>query len=81
MQLNGQATDPGSNDQATLEYTWTFDDGTPSATGGPGAAHAYATPGDYTATLTVTATLVDEYGRPVVGASADTGLTFVIGNK
>jgi hypothetical protein len=53
VQLNGQATDPGSNDQATLQYTWTFGDGTPSATGGPSVAHAYAAPGDYTATLQV----------------------------
>ena len=53
VQLNGQATDPGSNDQATLQYTWTFGDGSPSATGGPNVAHAYATPGDYTATLQV----------------------------
>jgi hypothetical protein len=53
VQLNGQATDPGSNDQATLQSTWTFGDGSPSATGGPSVAHAYATPGDYTATLQV----------------------------
>jgi PKD domain len=53
VQLNGQATDPGSNDQATLQYTWTFGDGSPSATGGPSVAHSYAAPGDYTATLKV----------------------------
>ncbi len=53
VQLNGQATDAGSNDQSTLQYTWTFGDGSPSATGGPNVAHAYATPGDYTATLQV----------------------------
>src|SRR4051794_37231576 len=53
VQLNGQATDPGSNDQATLQSTWTFGDGSPSATGGPSVTHAYATPGDYTATLQV----------------------------
>src|SRR4051795_9304240 len=53
VQLNGQATDPGSNDQATLQYTWSFGDGSPSASGGPNATHAYATPGDYTATLKV----------------------------
>jgi len=53
VQLNGQATDAGSNDQSTLQYTWTFGDGSPSATGGPSVAHAYATPGDYTATLQV----------------------------
>jgi PKD domain-containing protein len=51
--LNGQATDPGSNDQATLQYTWTFGDGSPSATGGPSVVHAYSMPGDYTATLKV----------------------------
>jgi hypothetical protein len=53
VSFNGQATDPGSNDQATLQYTWTFGDGSPSASGGPNATHAYATPGDYTATLKV----------------------------
>jgi hypothetical protein len=49
--------------------------------GRPERRAPYATQGDYRATLTVTATRVDEYGRPVVGASADPGLTFVIGNK
>jgi hypothetical protein len=63
-----QATDSGSDEQSTLQYTWMFGNGTPSATGGPNVAHPYAT-------------LVDEYGQPVVGASADTGLAFVIGNK
>ena len=53
VQLNGQATDPGANDQATLQYTWTFGDGSPSATGGPNVAHSYSAPGDYTATLQV----------------------------
>jgi PKD repeat protein len=53
VQLNGHATDPGSNDQATLQHTRTFGDGSPSATGGLNVAHAYATPGDYTATLEV----------------------------
>jgi hypothetical protein len=51
--FNGQATDPGSADQPTLQYTWTWGDGTPSASGGPNVVHAYATPGDYTATLKV----------------------------
>jgi len=51
--FNGQATDPGSADQPTLQWTWTFGDGTPSASGGPNVVHAYATPGDYTATLKV----------------------------
>jgi hypothetical protein len=53
VQFNGQATDPGSDDQATLQYTWTFGDGSPSASGGPSVLHAYATPGDYVATLKV----------------------------
>lgn len=53
VQFNGQATDPGSGDQPTLQYTWDFGDGSPSATAGPGVAHAYAQPGTYTATLTV----------------------------
>jgi hypothetical protein len=53
VQFNGQATDPGSTDQATLNYTWTFGDGSPSASGGLSVAHSYATPGDYVATLKV----------------------------
>ena len=53
VQFNGQATDPGSADQATLNYTWSFGDGSPSASGGPSVAHSYATPGDYVATLKV----------------------------
>ena len=51
--FNGQATDPGADDQATLQYTWSFGDGTPSASGGPSATHAYAAPGSYVATLKV----------------------------
>jgi hypothetical protein len=54
--FNGQATDPGSADQSTLTYKWTFGDGTPSATGGPSVLHSYATPNTspgYTATLEV----------------------------
>ena len=57
VQFNGQATDPGWVDQPTLQYTWTFGDGTPSASGGPSVLHAYGlpspTPGDYLATLQV----------------------------
>jgi PKD repeat protein len=37
----------------TLQYTWAFGDGSPSATGGPSVLHAYASPSTYTATLTV----------------------------
>ena len=51
--FNGAATDPGSDDQSTLTYSWAFGDGTPSATGGPSVLHAYALPGAYTATLVV----------------------------
>ena len=50
--LNGQAVDPGADDQATLTYTWDFGDGTPGA-GGASVSHAYASPGAYVATLTV----------------------------
>jgi hypothetical protein len=53
VQFNGQATDPGSNDQGTLQYTWSFGDGTPSASGGPSVMHQYAAPGDFVATLSV----------------------------
>jgi hypothetical protein len=53
VQFNGQATDPGADDQSTLHYTWTFGDGSPSASGGPSVPHAYASPGDYVATLEV----------------------------
>jgi hypothetical protein len=54
--FNGQATDPGADDQSTLQYTWDFGDGTPSASGGPSVVHRYATPSSptgYVATLTV----------------------------
>jgi hypothetical protein len=51
--FNGQGFDPSSVDQSTLQYSWSFGDGTPSATGGPNAIHSYASPGDYTATLQV----------------------------
>lgn len=50
--FNGSAVDPGANDQATLSYSWAFGDGSPSASGGPSVFHAYAVPGDYTATFT-----------------------------
>jgi PKD repeat protein len=51
--FNGSAVDPGADDQSTLTYSWSFGDGSPSATGGPSVSHAYAAPGTYTATLTV----------------------------
>jgi hypothetical protein len=52
--FNGQATDPGAGDQATLQSSWDFGDGSPSAAGGSTVFHSYAAPGDYVATLTVT---------------------------
>lgn len=51
--LNGSATAPGANDQATLVYSWSFGDGSPSATGGASVKHVYSSPGIYTATLNV----------------------------
>jgi PKD repeat protein len=54
--FTGQATDPSSVDQSTLQYSWDFGDGTPPATGTATPTHAYATPGAlgyYDATLTV----------------------------
>jgi hypothetical protein len=53
VQFNGQATAAGSNDQATLQYSWDFGDGSPSADGGPSVAHTYKMPGVYTATFKV----------------------------
>lgn len=50
--FNGSATDPGTDDQATLVYAWDFGDGSPNATGGSSAVHAYTTPGTYWATFT-----------------------------
>jgi hypothetical protein len=106
--LNGSAVDPGADDQSTLSYSWTFGDGTPSASGGASVTHVYGAPGTYTATLTscsrwgqcgsasttvtvrersvtvaylgataatfdtpttLSASLVDEFGQPVVGRS------------
>jgi hypothetical protein len=50
----GTATDPSTVDQATLEYTWDFGDGSPVATAAAGTAtHVYTVPGIYDATLTV----------------------------
>jgi PKD repeat protein len=53
--FNGSATAPGSDDQATLSYSWDFGDGTPpTGSGGASVFHSYTTPGTYIATLTVT---------------------------
>jgi len=78
VQFNGQATDPGSDDQSTLQYTWTFGDGTPSATGGPNVLHAYATPNTYVATLEVCDKdgACDSDTRSVVVTERDTTLAY-----
>ena len=51
--LNGSGVAGGTSQQPVLRYSWDFGDGTPSASGGPSVSHVYATPGHYTATLTV----------------------------
>jgi hypothetical protein len=56
--FNGSATDPGTEDQSTLTYSWDFGDGSPSATGGSSVTHSYSTPSSYVATLTS----CDRYG-------------------
>ena len=53
--FNGNAVDPGSADQATLSYVWSFGDGSATAkTESPTVAHAYTARGSYTVTLVVT---------------------------
>ncbi|UCC86494.1 MAG: PKD domain-containing protein [Anaerolineales bacterium] len=64
ISLAGTATDPGSIDQAGLNYTWDFGDGTKGS--GPIVGHSYTQPGNYTATLTVT----DKDGAHVTDAAA-----------
>lgn len=51
--FNGQATDAGWGDQPTLQHTWEFGDGSPSASGGAGVVHEYAAPGVYGAAFSV----------------------------
>ena len=50
--LNGSAVDPGTNEQPFLSYSWSFGDGSPSASGGASVTHTYALPGTYEPTLT-----------------------------
>jgi RHS repeat-associated protein len=65
-------------------YTWDFGDGTPTATGAT-VSHAYSTPGDYSASLTVTGptgsamtvTTVDIGPTP----TANTGLRITVTNE
>jgi hypothetical protein len=114
--LNGSAVDPGTDEQPFLTYSWTFGDGTPSASGGVSVNHTYKNPGTYVATFTacdpenlcdssqaqvqvglrdttttytgpnqsnpskyvdLTATVVDEFGQAVPGAS----VLFVLGSQ
>jgi hypothetical protein len=77
--FNGQATDPGSADQPTLQYTWAFGDGTPSASGGPSTIHAYSQPGTYTAALKVCDKdgMCDIDTRDVVVTKRDTQLAYL----
>ncbi len=84
--FNGSAVDPGSDDQSTLTYSWSFGDGSPSATGGPSVTHAYTTPDTYIATLTVcdrlnacasdARTVVIRKRTVTVGALGDTAGTY-----
>ena len=84
--FNGQAVDPGKDDQSTLTYQWRFGDGTPSATSGPSVTHAYAAPGTYTAYFTAcdrngacqtdTRDIVVRARDVSVGAIGDTAATF-----
>jgi PKD domain len=50
--LNGNAVDPGSDEQPFLTYSWSFGDGSPSASGGAGVNHSYGAPGVYSAVFT-----------------------------
>jgi hypothetical protein len=50
--LNGNAVDPGTDEQPFLTYSWNFGDGTPSASGGASVNHSYALPGVYDAVFT-----------------------------
>jgi PKD repeat protein len=53
LTLQAQAVDPGSADQSTLTYDWTFGDGDSITNGGPTATHSWASAGDRTPTVNV----------------------------
>jgi YVTN family beta-propeller protein len=57
--------------QSVTGYDWDFGDGTTQTSAGPTATHAYATPGNYTATLTVT----DDAGCSTAKTKTFTGQT------
>lgn len=52
IQFHASAVDPGSADQATLAFSWDFDDG--SAAAGADVSHAFAMPGTYAVEVTAT---------------------------
>jgi hypothetical protein len=51
VSFHASATDPGSADQSTLSFAWTFGDGAGAA--GADVGHAYASPGSYPVVITV----------------------------
>lgn len=53
LTLEAQALDPGADDQGDLTYAWTFGDSGPVVIGGPVETHAWALPGDYSASVEV----------------------------
>lgn len=52
IQFHASAVDPGGADQATLAFSWDFDDGSSAA--GPDVSHAFALPGSYSVEVTAT---------------------------
>ena len=67
VSFSASATDP---DGDVLTYTWTFGDGSPSATGNP-VSHTYSTLGNFTVTVTVD----DAHGH-TVPSSATVSIAF-----
>ena len=53
LTLQAQAVDPGTADQPTLTYDWTFGDGDSISNGGASATHSWAAVGDRTPTVDV----------------------------
>ena len=51
--FDGTTSSHGRPDRAIVSYAWNFGDSSPAGSG-PTTTHAYTTPGNYTATLTVT---------------------------
>ena len=59
VSFDGSASSEPNPGGTITSYAWDFGDGTAATTSGPTTSHAYAQPGSYTATLTVT----DSYGQ------------------